>query len=449
MKISAIIKKSAKRYDTDSLATIYLRLRDGRRVDMTAPSQLSINPNMWDDKSEEIKSKVICDEEFRKSFNGDIRNLKSFVEQEYPVNQEEGVEKGWLKTALDKYYTPRKYMTEEEIVAETKPSIHELFLEFLEKHKLSEVRKKNFRVIGRAMQRYELFARATKRGHKKYEMYLDDVNSDTLRSMWDFFENEYRYFEEYPQIYETIPEFRTPQQRGHNTMSEIFTRIRTFFLWCHSNKKTQNRPFDDFKIEECRYGSPIYISIDERNKIYNTNLSRHPKLAIQRDIFIFQSLIGCRMGDLIKMKRCSVINGAIEYIPRKTKEGRPLTLRVPLNANAKEIIERYKDCDDDKLLPFISEQKYNISIKRIFKAAGLKRMVTAINPTTSEEEKRPLYEIATSHMARRTFVGNLYRQVKDPNLVGSLSGHKEGSKAFARYRDIDEDMKKELVDLLS
>ena len=35
-----------------------------------------------------------------------------------------------------------------------------------------------------------------------------------------------------------------------------------------------------------------------------------------------------------------------------------------------------------------------------------------------------------------------------PNLVGSLSGHKEGSKAFARYRDIDEDMKKELVDLL-
>ena len=52
-------------------------------------------------------------------------------------------------------------------------------------------------------------------------------------------------------------------------------------------------------------------------------------------------------------------------------------------------------------------------------------------------------------MARRTFVGNLYKQVKDPNLVGALSGHKEGSKAFARYRDIDEEMKVELVNLLS
>ncbi len=81
-------------------------------------------------------------------------------------------------------------------------------------------------------------------------------------------------------------------------------------------------------------------------------------------------------------------------------------------------------------------------------AAGLNRMVTVINPTTREEEKRVLYEIASSHLARRTFVGNLYKQVKDPNLVGSLSGHKEGSKAFARYREIDEQMKRELVDLL-
>jgi len=39
-------------------------------------------------------------------------------------------------------------------------------------------------------------------------------------------------------------------------------------------------------------------------------------------------------------------------------------------------------------------------------------------------------------------------KVKDPNLVGALSGHKEGSKAFSRYREIDEEMKKELVSML-
>lgn len=89
-----------------------------------------------------------------------------------------------------------------------------------------------------------------------------------------------------------------------------------------------------------------------------------------------------------------------------------------------------------------------IEKKNIFTTCGIVRMVTVLNPITGAEEKRPLNEIGSSHLARRTFIGNLYKKVKDPNLVGSLSGHKEGSKAFARYRDIDEDMKKELVNLL-
>ncbi|HBN06650.1 MAG TPA: integrase, partial [Bacteroidales bacterium] len=59
------------------------------------------------------------------------------------------------------------------------------------------------------------------------------------------------------------------------------------------------------------------------------------------------------------------------------------------------------------------------------------------------------YEVASTHTARKTFIGNLYKQVEDPNLISSLTGHSEGSKAFARYRDIDEEMKKELVDLLN
>ena len=301
----------------------------------------------------------------------------------------------------------------------------------------------------RGLQRYELYVRTTKRGQKDFTLYIDDVTSDTLRDIWDFFENEYRYCQLYPAIYDAIPEARTPQPRGKNTLLDCFSRIRTFFYWCKDNKKTSNTPFDDFPLEECTYGTPYYITIDERNKIYRTNLNRHPQLAIQRDIFVFQCLIGCRVGDLIKFTKQSIIDGAIEYIPRKTKEGRPLTVRVPLNPTALEIIARYRNCEGDKLLPFISEQKYNVSIKRIFKAAGLKRLVTIINPTTREEEKKVLYEIASSHLARRTFVGNLYKQVKDPNLVGALSGHKEGSRAFARYREIDDEMKKELVNLLS
>ena len=114
-----------------------------------------------------------------------------------------------------------------------------------------------------------------------------------------------------------------------------------------------------------------------------------------------------------------------------------------------KLVEKYRGTDSKgRLFPFISAQKYNDAIKEVFKACGVTRIVTVLNPTTGKEEKKPINEVASSHLARRTFIGNLYKKVKDPNLVGSLSGHAEGSKAFARYREIDDEIKTELVKMI-
>ena len=443
MKTTAFIRKSAKKNDTDSLATIYCRLRDGKK-DIKAASELTINPNHWSSDKQGYKDRVaLVSEEKKLALSNEIQNILNLITQNYTTD----ADSEWLSSIIDKYHHPNRYKTEEEIAAESKPNLLELFADFLIKHKLSEVRKKNFRVVQRALARYELYVRATHPKDKDFILDVETVTPDTLRDMWDFFQNEYQYFELYPSIYETIPEKRTPQPRSKNTLIDCFSRIRTFFIWCFDNKHTTNRPFDKFPIEECTYGTPYYITLEERDKIFNADLSTTPQLAIQRDIFIFQTLIGCRVSDLYRMTKLNVVNEAIEYIPKKTKEGNPVTVRVPLNGKAKEILERYKD-HKGKLLPFISEQKYNDAIKKIFKLAGIDRIVTILDPLTHDEVKRPLYEVASSHLARRTFIGNIYKKVKDPNLVSALSGHKEGSKAFRRYRDIDEEMKKDLVKLL-
>lgn len=443
MKATAFIRKTASKNDTNSVATIYFRLRDGKK-DIKAASELTISPNHWSSEKQGYKDRVaLVSEEKKQALNNEVQNILNLINQNYtPESDSE-----WLSTLIDKYHYPNRYKTKEEIEAETKPMLLELFSEFLVKHKLSEVRKKNFRVIQRTLARYELYIRATKKGQKDFILDVDTVTPETLRDMWDFFENEYQYYELYPSIYETIPEKRTPQPRGKNTLIDCFSRIRTFFLWCFDNKLTANRPFDKFPIEECKYGTPIYINLEERDRIFNADLSATPQLEIQRDIFIFQTLIGCRVSDLYRMTRLNIVNGAVEYIQKKTKEGNPVTVRVPLNDKAKEILERYKD-HEGKLLPFISEQKYNEAIKKIFKLSGVDRIVTILDPLTRDEVKKTLYEVASSHLARRTFIGNIYKKVKDPNLVSALSGHKEGSKAFRRYRDIDEEMKKDLVKLL-
>jgi len=361
--------------------------------------------------------------------------------------------KDYLLTQYDLFLHP---IPEKKKRTPREPSFFDTFEEYIEKKNISEWRIKHLRVLKRALMRYELYVRAN--GRSRYKIKLDDFTVDDVNAFEKFLRSEHLISEKYPEIYKAVPadthtsrKKPKPLPKGDNTIIGLFGLMRAFYRWCREQELTTNDPFAKYNGKTTEmYGTPYYITIEERDRIADFDMSANPSLEIQRDIFIFQCLIGCRVSDLMAMTPASIINDAIEYMPQKTKGERPQVVRVPLNNRAKALVEKYAGQDDlnGKLFPFISSQKYNVAIKRIFTLCGVTRMVTVLNPTTREEEKRPINEIASSHLARRTFIGNLYKKVKDPNLVGSLSGHKEGSKAFARYRDIDEDMKKELVSLL-
>lgn len=233
MKISAFIRKTVKKNDTNSQATIYFRLRD-KNKDIKPASELTINPNHWSPEKQGYKDRVaLISEDVKIKLKNDIQNIITIIIQQYT----EDADAEWLSGIIDKYHHPDKYKTQEEEEAECKPTFEQLLDEFLLKHKLSEVRKKNFRVVKRAILRYELYVRATKRGQKAFILDIDSITPDTLRDMWDFFENEHKYYKLYPAIYEQIPEKRIPKPRGKNTLIDCFCRIRTFFLWCYDHKK--------------------------------------------------------------------------------------------------------------------------------------------------------------------------------------------------------------------
>lgn len=436
--VKAFIRTSTRKATT---VNIRFRLSAGRGVQLFHSSEIEVPPAVWDDTRQEVKAKVVFDSSRRIEINRSVADRKNLILEIYDAAaNKDGLTSGWLDEQIDRRLHPEKYAD-----ASDKQTFFDAFAEFLRVHKYSQWRQRAFHVVIRALQRYELYTR--KKQGPAFVLSIDTITPALLSDFEDFLCNEYQYADQHPDIYEAVPESRTPQPRGQNTINGILIKIRTFFIWANKVGKTGNNPFRNYAIAESVYGTPYYITIEERNKLYRTNLSRHPQLAIQRDIFVFQCLIGCRVGDLYQMTRNNVINDAIEYIPRKTKEGRPVTVRVPLNSIALEILAKYPSMSGP-LFPFMAQQQYNKAIKRIFLAAGLCRPVVIINPTTREQEIRPLNEIASSHLARRCFVGNLYKQVKDPNLVGALSGHVDGSRAFARYREIDEEMKRDLVKLL-
>jgi integrase len=139
------------------------------------------------------------------------------------------------------------------------------------------------------------------------------------------------------------------------------------------------------------------------------------------------------------------------YTPHKTKDvgEEQVQARVPLHPKALALIEKYKGMDTKgRLFPFITPQRYNDAIKAIFKLAGITRSVEIRNPLTGENEFVPINTIASSHLARRTFIGNAYFKVQDPNLIGKMSGHVEGSEAFKRYRKIEDSTLKDVIDLI-
>lgn len=346
---------------------------------------------------------------------------------------------------------------EKYVVKASAKTFFDLMEEYLKSTKYSEVREKNFRVLIRALMRYEKFVSLFDKERKDFKLDIETINKETIADIESFLRNEHSLLEEYPNIFKEIPATTDtkrrspkPKPRGNNTICALFNKLRAFFNWLNEQGVTQNRPFAGYDgVTTEKYGTPYYITLEERNQIADFDLSGRPSLETQRDIFIFQCLVGCRVSDLMRLTPADIIEGELQYIAHKTKDKDPVTVKVPLNERASKLVEKYEGVDQSgRLFPFISSQNYNEAIKEIFTICEVTRMVTVIDSTTGEEDKKPINEVASSHMARRTFVGNLYKKLKDPNIICPMSGHKVGSAAFARYREVDREMRNEAVKLI-
>lgn len=435
-------------------AEISIRLRHGKNIDQQAGTFIYIRPEFFSKDRIVINQRLITAEVKEAQYaKWNLDNLVNFITTKFQEDVINGkLPRKWLFHTIDRYTFPEKYDVKK---AEEKGSFFELFYEYIHSQKFSTSRINHFMVLYRCLKRFELY--------NHLDLEIDTFSNEEIQKFNAFLANEYKFFmpdkdgvmrprQSYKKIYETFRERRIPKQRGDHYISGLETLLRTFFLWCIKNNKTTNDPFKKYTIKSVEYGTPYYLTIEERNQIYHTDLSSEPQMEIQRDIFIFHCYIGCRVSDLLRMTNENIIvdryGTAIEYMPQKTRDQDAKVVKVYLNEIALQIINKYKTTERKSLLPFITSQRYNDYIKMILHASGINRMVTVLNPTTGESEQRCIADIASSHIARRTFIGNLYKKVKDPNLVGKLSGHKEGSRAFARYRDIDDEIISDLTNLL-
>lgn len=398
-----------------------------------------------------------------------IENLMKVIIEFYEKAPKTEICGDWLKNIIDNFNHP-------EVCNKTERTFYEMAEEYIVKKGLAESHARVYHVLLRAISRYEGFVRATDSNRKYFSFDINHVTREDIEDFSDYLRNESTLANEHKKLFAKLlkayPNSVKPgrskiEVRGENTVIKMRTRLKSLFTYFYERGYTTNRPFEGVKVGVEKVGTPYYITIDERNIIADADLeakwetmSKEEKkparmpiktLLEQRDIFVFQCLIGCRVGDLLKLNYDNIHGGILVYTPHKTKDegSTPFQARVPLHPKALELIEKYRGVDTQgRLFPCITGQRYNDAIKVIFGMAGITRKVEIRNPKTGEPEFKPLNEIASSHLARRTFVGNAYFKVSDPNIIGKMSGHVEDSKAFKRYRNIEDETLFNVINLL-
>lgn len=462
------LRLSPKSDNQTHLHKILIRFSHGQNICQRADTGFRIKEEYWQEAVfEDGKRKILIPAGIKTDFrvwteekrnvvllNNDLTKLCNYVQDTFQTDIEKQknvmIDPNWLQNTIDKYHNPIVEDNDsvegqsEKDQEESPKTFFEILETFIANVDVSNNRRAHYNVVMRCLKRFELFI--------DNPISFESFTSDFIREFEEFLSNEHLLYElpQYKTIYTSVADTRKPIPRGRNTIIDILKKVRAFIIWANNNNYSTTNPFgrDKFTIGECIYGTPYYLTIEERNSLYNYDFSENKHLEISRDIFIFQCVIGCRVSDLWAMTKSNVIDDCIEYIAQKTKKERANTIVVPLNKIGKDILKKYEDYEGLSLFPFPTQQQYNVDIKAMMKKANISRVVTIINPTTRKEEKRPICDIASSHIARRTFIGNLYKKVQDPNVIGSMSGHVEGSKAFARYRDIDKETKISVVSMI-
>lgn len=438
MKASVYLRK-VKEDGKQGVSYICFRVRD-KGVDIKAVSGLQVMEKYWDSDALRYRRNTIVDKNEQKRIPGQIAAIIDHIESSFDRNKADG---SWLRQAIEDVLHPN-------LAYERKhPNLLLRLSDYISQHEGTKQTKAQIENVYRKLARYVAYRREIV-GIEDFNLFVENITLEDMNDFRDYVVNEHLLYMEYPEFYKDyIPAQYKPKEKSSTTIINTMNLLCVFLHWCKKMGYTSNEAFLQYGCKVPVYGDPFYLSIEERNILYDADLSSTPQLEVIRDIFVFHCYIGCRVGDLYRLTRKNVKDGFVEYMPQKTKKCEAKTVRVPLHEKAFRILSKYECSDSEKLLPFKPIYIYNNGIRELLKHCGIDRMVTVLDTHGYKTVQKPLYEVASSHTARKTFVGNLYKQVPDPNLIASMSGHVEGSRAFARYRSIDDDMKRKLVEMIN
>jgi site-specific recombinase XerD len=197
-----------------------------------------------------------------------------------------------------------------------------------------------------------------------------------------------------------------------------------------ANNWIDRNPFSNYKAK-IREVERVYLSEEEIENIINKDF-KTDRLSLVRDIFLFSCFTGLAYIDVKNLTKSHISLGIYGekwiFTHRQKTE---TASKIPILPITQMIIDKYEDhpecCNQNKLLPILSNQKMNAYLKEI---AGV-----------CEIEKE-----LTFHIARHTFATTVTLTNGVPiESVSKMLGHKNlrTTQHYAKVLDkkVSEDMK--------
>ena len=276
-------------------------------------------------------------------------------------------------------------------------------------------------------------------------MPITAFTTDMVLQFRQFVYDEYKYVPQFPALYPHGAGHRPPSRRlKDTTVVHDLKLLQAFFAELENTGEIDRSPFRRISMEKRRhmmhvmYDAPIFLRADELRRVMETAIPQH--LQWVKDLFVLNCAIGCRISDLLRltMDKVAVSDDGIpyiHYIPSKTSKLLTTNQEVmtPLIEPALEIINRTQL----RLMgpnQKYGKQRYNAALKQLLKLCGITRPVSIYNHERGENVYKPLYEVATSKLARKTHI-DMLNKVQINYYAAGL--HRAGSDAVFRYTNLE------------
>lgn len=387
-----------------NVTNILLRFKNGRKCDLTATTDLKVEPKRWSVAKQKVK--LTADDTTKDEVNNKLAELEKYIFEEFNSDNSKGehINKHWLRKKIANFFNrPIDELAVDQV----------FFIPYIE----TFIKNAPMRII---KGKNKTIAKGT---ITKYNTTLHKLEEYEIR-----FKTKLKFTDLDLTFYDRFVNFLSQEQSINlgtignyiGTLKTIARDAKLKGLPVHAHIEHPN-----FFVPKITADS-IYFNDDEINKIFNHDFKGVERLENTRDLFIIGLRTGLRISDFLRLKQTNIKNGYIEIETQKTGH----TVTIPLHSQIKAIIEKRNGFPRS-----ISDQKFNVHVKDLCQVAGFNEKIqgSKIDPDT-KRKKEDIYEkweLVTSHICRRSFATNLYGKLDNLTIM-AITGHQTETQ-FLKY----------------